>query len=109
MALKGLNEQILVQLGFFYHSLFFASDLLLNDYGCSWFDLFYIVLILSFHPFLQKVTDSPISRIAFSHNDSHIAAASKGNIYLLSTMNNSIGGPYKIFDKVLLSLLALLY
>ncbi|XP_068241781.1 protein NEDD1-like isoform X2 [Palaemon carinicauda] len=45
------------------------------------------------------VSNSPISCVAFNHNDSHIAASSKGSIYLLSTMNNNVGGPYKIFDK----------
>ncbi|XP_064119216.1 protein NEDD1-like isoform X2 [Macrobrachium nipponense] len=45
------------------------------------------------------VSSSPISCLAFSHNDSHIVASSKGSIYLLSTMNNNVGGPYKIFDK----------
>ncbi|XP_066972733.1 protein NEDD1-like isoform X2 [Macrobrachium rosenbergii] len=45
------------------------------------------------------VSNCPISCLAFSHNDSHIVASSKGSIYLLSTMNNNVGGPYKIFDK----------
>ncbi|KAK7079007.1 hypothetical protein SK128_013734 [Halocaridina rubra] len=45
------------------------------------------------------VSDSSISNIAFTHNDSHIAAASRGCLHLLSLMNNSITGPHKIFDK----------
>ncbi|KAG7165728.1 NEDD1-like [Homarus americanus] len=46
-----------------------------------------------------SVTDGTIARISFSHNDSHITAATeKGSIYLLSVVNNSIAGPFKIFD-----------
>lgn len=46
------------------------------------------------------VTDTCITKISFSHNDSHIAAASKkGAIFLLSVVNNSSAGPFKVFDN----------
>ncbi|XP_047497631.1 protein NEDD1-like isoform X1 [Penaeus chinensis] len=46
------------------------------------------------------ITDTSITKISFSHNDSHIAAASKkGAIFLLSVVNNSSAGPFKVFDN----------
>ncbi|XP_042888951.1 protein NEDD1-like isoform X2 [Penaeus japonicus] len=46
------------------------------------------------------VSDTSITKISFSHNDSHIAAASKkGAISLLSVVNNSSAGPFKVFDN----------
>ncbi|XP_071530102.1 protein NEDD1 [Panulirus ornatus] len=47
-----------------------------------------------------SVTDGCISQITFNHSDSHITAASKkGTIFLLSVVNNSTAGPFKIFDN----------
>ncbi|XP_053643007.2 protein NEDD1 isoform X1 [Cherax quadricarinatus] len=49
---------------------------------------------------MYSVPDSNIAHISFSHNDSHITAATKkGSIFLLSVVNNSRAGPFKIFDN----------
>ncbi|XP_050699289.1 protein NEDD1-like isoform X1 [Eriocheir sinensis] len=45
-------------------------------------------------------TDRAITKIAFSHSDSHIATATKkGTLYMLSIVNNVTAGPYQIFNN----------
>ncbi|KAK3890710.1 hypothetical protein Pcinc_005345 [Petrolisthes cinctipes] len=46
------------------------------------------------------VADGAMTHICFSHNDSHITAATKkGSLYSLSVLNNVTTGPFKIFEN----------